>query len=76
MTIEITRTSKKTTNKALWLVNEPIREVVAFCPKCKAIETINFSGTGIIPTRKYIQKNGDVYHTCGSTVPCRLFSLS
>jgi hypothetical protein len=76
MTIEIKGTSKKTESKALWLVNDTIREVVAFCPKCKAMETINFNGPEIVPTRRYTQIKGNVYHVCGSTIPCRLYSLS
>ncbi len=76
MTNKVKDTVKKTESKALWTVNDTIREVVAFCPKCKAIETINFSGSEIIPTRRYTQIKGNIYHVCGSTIPCRLYSLS
>jgi hypothetical protein len=76
MTTDINRKAKKTSPKALWLVNDSVRETVAFCPGCKAIETINISGTGIVPTRRFTQKGANVFHACGSTVPCRLYSLS
>lgn len=76
MTTETKKTTKNAEPKALWLVNESIREVVAFCPRCKAMETVNFNTEGIIPTRRFTQKAGNVYHNCGSTVPCRLYSMS
>ena len=66
----------KTDNKAIWKVNAHSREVVAFCPRCKALETLTYNNEGITPTARFVQKNGAVYHGCGSDTPCRLYSLS
>lgn len=71
-----TRVSRKRNEKAIWLVNDISREVMAFCPSCKAMETISLRGEQIVPTRRFTQKRGAVFHTCGSNVPCRLYSLS
>ena len=43
------------------------------CPKCKAIQTVSFIGDTMIRTRKFSQKDGKVYHDCGSISPCLLF---
>lgn len=47
-------------------------ELVAFCPECKAFETLWFNRDEMVHTRKYIQKGTRVYHDCGSEEPCRL----
>ena len=47
-------------------------ELVAFCPKCKAFETLWFNGDEMVHTRKYIQDGKRVYHDCGSEEPCQL----
>jgi hypothetical protein len=49
-------------------------ELVAFCPKCKAFETLWFNGDEMIPTRKYVQVGKRVYHDCGSQEPCQLLT--
>jgi len=49
-------------------------ELLIFCPACKALEVVQFSGHALIPTRKFAQKEDKVYHTCGSHVACRLHS--
>ncbi len=48
-------------------------ELVAFCPKCKAWETLWFTGDELIRTRKFNKENGRVYHDCGSEESCRLY---
>jgi len=48
-------------------------EVVAFCPKCKTLETLWFTGDVLVRTQKFSQKDARVYHDCGSNEPCRLF---
>lgn len=48
-------------------------EVVAFCPACKAFQTLWFTGTRMTPTRKFSQHGEQVYHDCGSKEPCRLY---
>ncbi len=50
-----------------------VEERVALCPKCKAFQTVFFSGTELMETRKFYQKNGLVYHDCGAEEPCRLY---
>lgn len=47
-------------------------EVVAFCPECKAFETLWFTGDVLVQTRKFTQDGARVYHDCGSEEPCRL----
>jgi hypothetical protein len=48
------------------------KEVMAFCPSCKAFETIWFSNGTLNQTRKFMQSGNHVYHDCGSNEPCRL----
>ena len=48
-------------------------ELVAFCPKCKTLETLWFTGDVLVQTQKFSQKDARVYHDCGSSEPCRLF---
>ena len=47
-------------------------ELIAFCPKCKTLETLWFTGGTLMQTRKFAQKDSRVYHDCGSNEPCRL----
>ncbi len=47
-------------------------DVMVQCPRCKAIETMQFVGGVMTPCRKFVQRAGLVYHDCGSTEPCRL----
>ncbi len=71
-----TRTRRGTKAKALWVVDDGSRDVVVFCPGCKTIETLNLNSEGIAPTRRFTQRDGAVYHACGSEIPCRRYSLS
>jgi hypothetical protein len=48
-------------------------EVVAFCPQCKALQTVWISDDKLVPTRKFTQEGKDIYHDCGSSQPCRLY---
>ncbi len=48
-------------------------EAFAFCPHCKAFQTVWISGNTLMPTRKFIQEGSQVYHDCGSSQPCRLY---
>ena len=48
-------------------------EAIAYCPYCKALQTIWISEKRLLPTRKFYQKGDQVYHDCGSTQPCRLY---
>jgi hypothetical protein len=49
-------------------------EAVAFCPTCKAFQTIWLDGGRLMPTRKFYQEGHMIYHDCGSRQPCRLYS--
>lgn len=49
-------------------------EVVVFCPRCKALQTVQLSGSHLMPTRKFFQRGTYIFHDCGSTQPCRLFN--
>jgi len=48
-------------------------DVIVQCPKCRTLETLQFAGEIMSPSSKFSQKNGLVYHDCGSVSPCRLF---
>lgn len=47
-------------------------DILAQCPKCKTVETLQFVGRTLIPSRKFRQVEGRIYHDCGSLQPCRL----
>ena len=51
----------------------PSGEVAEFCPQCKAIQTVQISGSKLTPTRKFTQVGPYIYHDCGSNRPCRLY---
>jgi hypothetical protein len=48
-------------------------EAAALCPKCKAFQTVNFVDGRLVETRKFSQRDGKVYHDCGSIEPCRVY---
>ncbi len=48
-------------------------EAMAFCPSCKAFQTVWLSGDKLMPTRKFFQEGNLIYHDCGSNLPCRLY---
>jgi hypothetical protein len=48
-------------------------EAVAFCPACKALQTVWLNDNRLMPTRKFRQIGNRVYHDCGSNQPCRLY---
>jgi len=51
--------------------------LLCMCPKCKVLETCEFMGDKMLPTKRFKQiHNGEAYHDCGSTNPCRLFHIS
>lgn len=52
------------------------QDVLVQCPKCKAVETLQFVGDTLTPSRKYSQREGQVYHDCGSQQPCRVHGQS
>ncbi len=48
-------------------------EVMAFCPRCKAFQTVWFKKGKLVQTRKFNQLEDRIYHDCGSGDPCRLY---
>ena len=52
--------------------NRLSKEVMAFCPSCKAFETIWFSNGSLNQTRKFKQSGNHIYHGCGTNKPCKL----
>lgn len=50
-------------------------EVMAFCPVCKAFQTLWFTEGKLVPTRKFVQYDDKVYHDCGANEPCRLYPI-
>jgi hypothetical protein len=51
-------------------------EAVAFCPWCKALQTVWIDGNTLMPTRKFYQAGSQIYHDCGSSQPCCLYRSS
>lgn len=50
-----------------------IDEVMAFCPACKAFETVYLNNGKLNQNRKFTQFGSHIYHDCGSSVPYRLY---
>ena len=48
------------------------RDVLAQCPKCKTMETLQFIGSRLTRSRRFRQEEDRIYHDCGSDQPCRL----
>ena len=48
-------------------------EAIAYCPHCKALQTVWISEDRLLPTRKFYEKENQVFHDCGSRQPCRLY---
>ena len=68
------RPRRRTSGKKPWRLSSTTEsEILALCPGCKALEVMHFSGSLMIPTRKFAQKPDGVYHSCGAGIPCRLF---
>ena len=69
-----TRARRRSSGKKPWRLSDTAEnELLALCPRCKALEVMHFSGDLMIPTRKFAQKPDGVYHSCGAGIPCRLF---
>ncbi|MGD0781085.1 MAG: hypothetical protein ABR954_09980 [Dehalococcoidales bacterium] len=51
-------------------------ELLAFCPGCKALQTVWLNGNTLMPTRKFTQVGSQIYHNCSSKEPCRLYYSS
>lgn len=53
-------------------VGEPV-EVMAFCPGCKAFQTVWLNENRLMSTRRFTQEGSRVYHNCGSEQACHLY---
>jgi len=53
--------------------NSEPEEVMAYCPGCKALQTIWLTGETLMTTSRFTQQGNLVFHNCGSRVPCRLY---
>ena len=53
-------------------VAEPI-EVMAFCPACKAFQTVWLNRNNLMSTRRFTQEGSQIYHNCGSEQACQLY---
>ncbi len=53
-----------------------VDEVLAFCPGCKALQTVWLNDNMLMPTRKFTQVGSQIYHNCGFKEPCRLYYTS
>ena len=52
-------------------------EFTVFCPRCGTLETVWLSEFGVmVPTRKFNQEDGRIYHDCGADEPCRFYRIS
>ena len=67
------RETPSVTNDVGALISSKTDEVVAFCPRCKTLETLYLSSGQLTPTRKFSQNDGHIYHDCGSIKPCQLY---
>lgn len=50
-----------------------VEEAIAVCPKCKAFQTVFFAGDTLMQTRKFSQKDGQIFHDCSPEQACRLY---
>jgi hypothetical protein len=46
---------------------------MAFCPGCKAFQTVWLDGDRLMSTRRFTQEGSQVYHNCGAEQPCHLY---
>jgi len=77
MSIELAKQQRTDDGKVIErIVRTASTEVVVFCPKCKALETLHFGQGGLTPNQKFSQKGDKIYHACGSNEPCRLSSIT
>jgi hypothetical protein len=51
-------------------------EIMIFCPACKAFETFWFNKGKLNQNRKFTQFGRHIYHECGASAPCRLYTTT
>ncbi|HLB27773.1 MAG TPA: hypothetical protein VJK47_01030 [Dehalococcoidales bacterium] len=55
------------------IANSTIAEVTVLCPECKAFQTVFLIGNQLMRTRKFSQRNDQIFLDCGAKMPCRLY---
>lgn len=58
------------------IISPGITDCLAYCPHCKAMQTVQFQRESLIPTRKFHEAAGRVWHDCGSPLACGLITMS
>ncbi len=48
-------------------------DILVQCPGCKTLETVQVYRGQLFRSRRFFQKNGAIFHDCGSLSPCSLF---
>jgi|WetSurMetagenome_2_1015567.scaffolds.fasta_scaffold300580_2 hypothetical protein len=49
------------------------KDMTVQCPHCKTIETLQFVQNRMLPSSKFKQVDGKIFHTCGSVLPCKIY---
>lgn len=57
-------------------LHQPVKEVMVHCRGCYTLETVWFIGKTMVRTSKFAQRQGHVYHDCGTKIPCLLLKGS
>ena len=75
MVIDTAKDIKTSRTRTITAEETTTGEAIAFCPKCKALQTVLIDKNKLMMTRKFYQKDKLIYHDCGSTEPCRLYFI-
>ncbi len=76
MATRVAQKQRRDQSKIQWYDQDASKDLIAYCPGCKALETVSVSSQGLLATGRFVQRGGKVYHHCGSETPCRLYSLN
>ena len=59
------------------IITAEAKEFIVVCSRCGTIETIWVSADGLlVPTQKFNQYGGHLYHDCGADAACQLYRIS
>ena len=72
MTMTMVKEERGTGARDRKYVADPV-EVMAFCPVCKAFQTVWLENNRLMSTRRFTQEGSQVYHNCGADQPCHLY---
>ncbi len=62
--------------KRLVILKPGPADVLAQCPGCKTVETVQVVGDVLTRCRRFSQRGAHIYHDCGSEDPCRFHRVS